>query len=350
MKGIAHFATGIAVATFFPQVVYGAAQALSFGPLLGGLAGLMPDTLDFKFVRYFERVDDEIDPGCIITATGLPDPQAMAERIAAAMKRAYQRGVSSPEGPVKIRLHTLRLGTDLWRRYSVTFDLANQQVIVAIGPAVTTAQVPYEGSEIPGLRTGRASIGAPIQHTYDAETQIDIFDGPSMAFERDGDAVRVTFLPWHRAWSHSLGMVLLLGALGTLIAPVYGLVMALAALAHIVEDQLGYMGSSLLFPFARKRTPGLGWMRSGGGLPNFLTVWISMAVVFLNLDRFSATPSIPVLPYLLGIIVAPSLFFVLLAAWDRFSAHRQAKQVRHPLTPAMLAAVEALDETSEVDI
>jgi len=91
MKGIAHFVTGVAVATFFPEVVYGAAQHLTFGPVLGGLAGLLPDTPDFKFVRYFERLDKEIDPAKLTTEAGHPDPQAIADRIAAAMDRAGQR-------------------------------------------------------------------------------------------------------------------------------------------------------------------------------------------------------------------------------------------------------------------
>ncbi len=337
MKGIAHFVTGVAAATFFPEIVHGAAQHLSFGPLLGGFAGLLPDTLDFKFVRYFYRLDDEIDPAKLITEDGHPDPQAIAERVAAAMNRAYERGRR-----VKVHLHTLKLGADLWRRYTVVFDLEQNQVVVRIGPVVTTGQVPYPGSEIAGLAPGRAQVNAPILHTYDAETSIDIFSGPSLAFERSGNAVEVTFLPWHRAWSHSLAIVLLLGAAGWLLAPVYGLAMALATLAHVLEDQLGFMGSNLLFPLTRRRTMGLGLIRSGDAIPNFLTVWIGLAVILLNLDRFSDAPSIPVLPYLLVAIVAPSLLFLGLAAWERARARQQS--------PGVLAAVEALDETHEVDI
>jgi membrane-bound metal-dependent hydrolase YbcI (DUF457 family) len=307
VKGIAHFITGVAVASFFPEVVHSAAQSLSFGPLLGGFAGLLPDTLDFKFVRYFERLDDEIDPAKLTTEAGRPDPQAIAEQITAAMNRAFETGKR-----VKVHLHTLKLGADLWQRYSVSFDLAHSQVIVRIGPVVTTGQVPYSGSEIPGLAPGRAQVDARIVHTYDAETSIDIFSGPSLAFDKTGDAVEVTFLPWHRAWTHSLAVVLLLGAMGWLLAPVYGLAMALAALAHVLEDQLGFMGSNLLFPATRKRMMGLKLIRSGDAIPNFLAVWISLAVILLNLDRFSDAPSIPVLPYLLGVIVAPCLFF---SAW-----------------------------------
>jgi membrane-bound metal-dependent hydrolase YbcI (DUF457 family) len=341
MKGIAHFITGVAVATFFPEVVYGATQHLSFGPVLGGLAGLLPDTLDFKFLRYFERLDQEIDPASITTEAGHPDPQGIAEQIAEAMNRAYEG-----ENRIEIQLHTLKLGADLWRQYSVIFDLKENGIVVHVGPVVTTGQVPIPGSEIPALAPGWAQAQAPILYTYDGEIVIDIFSGPSLAFKRAGDAVEVTFLPWHRAWTHSLFLVLLLGLAGLLVGPVYGLVMALAALAHILEDQMGYMGSNLLFPFTRGRMMGWKLFRSGDAIPNFLTVWISLTLILLNLDRFSAAPLIPVVPYLLLVIILPCLLLLGLWAWKTWL------RGRHPMRqPAVvLAAVEALDETAELDL
>jgi membrane-bound metal-dependent hydrolase YbcI (DUF457 family) len=325
VKGIAHFVTGIAITTFFPQIVHDAALALSFGPLLGGLAGLLPDTLDFKLVRFWEQPDSEIDPARIITPAGQPDTQAMAECIAAAMNRAFAAGSQT-----RLHLHTLKLGADLWRQYSVAFDLDHNQVVVRIGPIVTTAQVPYAGSEIPGLVPGRAQVGARIVPTYDAEMAIDIFSGPSLAFDRAGDAVQVTFLPWHRAWTHSLAMVLLLGTGGAFLAPVYGLAIALAALAHLLEDQLGFMGSSLFWPLSHRRARGLKLIHSGDAIPNLLAVWIGLATILLNLDRFSNTPSIPVLPYVLGVIVVPCLCFLLLGAWQ---ADRTPRPSAPDLTP-----------------
>jgi membrane-bound metal-dependent hydrolase YbcI (DUF457 family) len=341
VKGIAHFVTGVAIATFFPEVVQGAAQGLSFGPVLGGLAGLLPDTLDFKVVRYFSRVDDEIDPARITTETGYLDPQAIAERIAAAMNRAYECGEQ-----IRVHLHTVRLGADRWRRYSVTFDVAHNEVVVRIGPVVTTAQVAYTGSVPPGLGVGRAQVDAPIVPTYDAETSVDIFSGPSLAFQRGDEGVEVVFLPWHRAWTHSLLMALLLGAVGCLLKPIYGLVMALAVLAHVAVDQLGFMGSVWFFPLTRKRVAGLGWLRSGDPLPNFVTVWVGLATILLNLDRFSTAPSLPVLPYVLGVMVVPPLLLLGLGTWP--VGHGGAVGTR--LGPRGMAAVEALDETDEVDI
>lgn len=337
VKGIAHFVTGVAVATFFPEIVHGASQNLSFGPLLGGFAALLPDTLDFKFVRYLERRDEEIDPAKITTEAGNPDPQAIAERIASAMNRASESGER-----VKIHLHTLRLGPDLWRQWSVAFDPVHNQVLVRTGLAVTTGQVPYVGSEIPGPEMGRADVDSRILCTYGAEIQIDILSGPSLVFERAGDAVEVVFLPWHRAWTHSLGMALLLGAIGAFFSPVYGLVMALGVLTHIVEDQFGYLGSNLWFPLTRRRTTGLKLFHSGDALPNFLAVWIGMSVILLNLDRFSAAPVIPVLPYVLGVVVLPLLFFLGLEILSLFQRPRRPA--------AAFAIAEVLDEMDEVDI
>jgi membrane-bound metal-dependent hydrolase YbcI (DUF457 family) len=347
MKGIAHFASGLAVATFFPEVVYSASQSLSFAPLLGGVAGLLPDTLDFKVVRYFSRLEEEIDPATITDQAGRPDPQAIAQRIARAMNRALDSGEQ-----VNVHLHTHKLAVDLWQQYSVAFDLAKNQVVVRIGPAVTTGGIPV-ARDIPSTEAGRpaegrAQVRAPILHTYDGEITIDIFSGPSLTFERVGDDVQVTFLRWHRAWSHSLFMALVLGAAGLLVAPAVGLVMALATLTHAAQDQMGYMGCNWLFPFTRKRTMGLKLMRSGDAIPNFLTVWISLAIILLNLDRFSTAPSIPLVPYLLGVVVVPSLFLLGLAAWSRLRASRAPSAPRAPA--AVLAAVEALDETDEVDI
>jgi len=97
VKGISHFITGVALATFFPEVVQAGAQG-SLLPMLGGIGGILPDTLDFKFARYFERYDLEIDPG--------PEPNArdIAERVVGAMQRAYETGK-----PQNIMLHTIRL-------------------------------------------------------------------------------------------------------------------------------------------------------------------------------------------------------------------------------------------------
>ncbi len=291
MKGIAHFITGVALATFFPEVVQRAGDG-SLLPMLGGIAGIMPDTLDFKFVRYFEHYDLEIDPG--------PEPDAyeIAAQVASAMERAYETGE-----PQNLMLHTIRLGADLWRQYTIRFD--RDGVAVRIGPAVSTAQVPLPGSEPEPVRETRVPVDVPVVHTYDSEIKIDIFSGPSFKFERRGDRLRVHFLDWHRRWSHSLTLAAVLGLLGwALLGKWAGIVIGLGFLGHIVEDQLGFMGSNLFYPFTRDRTIGLQFIRSGDGIPNFLTVWSAIVLILFNLDRFSAQPRLAP-GWFIGLAVVP---------------------------------------------
>jgi membrane-bound metal-dependent hydrolase YbcI (DUF457 family) len=338
MKGIAHFAVGVAVATFFPGIVHDAAQCLAFGPVLGGIAGLLPDTLDFKLLRYLQRPDEVIDPAHFDTAepgTGQLDPQPMANRIAAAVDQAYESGHRA-----QIQLHTLQLGSDLWRRWCLEFDAPQRQVRVHLGPVVSTSQVARAGSVPAGLASGSAQVRAPLLVRENSEIVVDIFSGPSLSLEPGGDGVEVIFLPWHRAWTHSLLVALVLGLLGALLAPVYGVVVALAVLAHILVDQLGHMGSNLLFPFARRRTRGLGLFHSGDALPNFVTVWTSGALILFNLDRFSAQPTLAPWPYFSLAVALPALLLL----GTMLAPHRGQGRA----TPTPIG--EALEEGAEVDI
>ncbi len=109
MKGIAHFLTGIALATFFPEVVH-EAESGSLLPVLGGLGALIPDVLDFKFVQFWEDYDFEIDPG------SEPDADAIAEVIVNAIHTAH-----ATSQPMHLIAHTIRLRADLWRRYTIAF-------------------------------------------------------------------------------------------------------------------------------------------------------------------------------------------------------------------------------------
>jgi membrane-bound metal-dependent hydrolase YbcI (DUF457 family) len=98
--------------------------------------------------------------------------------------------------------------------------------------------------------------------------------------------VRLTFLPWHRRQTHSLVLAALAGLLAAALwGPAAGLAAALGYAVHVLEDQLGAMGSNLLWPFTRRRTPGLGLLRSGDAWPNVLTVLIAVALILINLIR-----------------------------------------------------------------
>ncbi len=345
MKGITHFLTGVALATFFPEVVRQAADG-SLLPVLGGVAGILPDTLDFKFARYFERYDLEIDPG------PNPDPRQIADALVGAMRRAYETGRSQ-----NVMLHTIRLGADLWRQYIVRFDPRRNQVVVRIGPVVNTGQVPFPGSEPEGLGEVAVPLDFPLVETYDEEYRVDIFSGPSFRFERVGDRLRVHFLDWHRRWSHSLTLAVLLGlgvaALGVLVerlggggvtrTPLWaGLVAALGFAGHILEDQLGFMGSNLFYPFTKGRMSGLRLLRSGDAIPNFLTVWLALALIFFNLDRFSAAPRLNPISYLLLAVGLP------LGVLGGFYALQRGRA--RPRSREFLRQRDIVAETEEVEV
>ena len=138
MKGISHFITGVALATFFPEVVQAGAQG-SLLLMLGDIGGVLPDTLDFRFARYFVIYDEEIDPGPEL------DAREIAEQVVGTMRRAHET-----EKPQNIMLHTIRPGADLWRQYTIRFDPRAGEVAVRVGPIVNTGQVPLPRSEPEG--------------------------------------------------------------------------------------------------------------------------------------------------------------------------------------------------------
>ena len=330
MKGISHFLSGIAMASFIPAVVQQSAQGVWLLTLAGACA-LLPDTLDFKFSRFLERPDDAIDPG------PQPDAQAIADRIAAAADAAFQTG-----RPRTVQLHTVKLGADAWQQYIVRFDTSHGEIAVRIGPVVTTSQVPVGASKREAPEA-RAKTSAPMNYTYDAEVKIDIFSGPSFRFERKGDAISVTFLPWHRAWSHSLTVAIGLGVIaGLLWGWLAGTVAALGYAVHVLEDQLGAMGSNLFWPLTRVRWPGLNLIRSGDAIPNFLTVWTACALTLFNLDRVADAPRLPQMPYLVGMVALPAI-----ALSAAYAIRRRQSQPRPVET---LRQADLVAETQETQV
>ena len=278
MKGIAHFVTGVGLASFFPGAVQAAADGNPLYFILGGAFGLMPDTLDFKFYRFFYRHDLYVDPD-----PREPDPQAIADALAAIIGRAAQEKRS-----LRIKLNTLMLGADYWQQYVVKFDDVKQEVLVWFGPVVNTGQVPVPGTTPEKPVVGRARLPCPIRQTYEAITTVDVFDGPSFSLVPESDGrVAMHFLPWHRGWSHSLLTGAFFAAIGGWI---WGwqaaAVIQLAFSGHVIEDQFGYMGSNLFWPVTRRRFKGLACWHAGDSWPNFLCVWLNCLLIFWNLDRF----------------------------------------------------------------
>jgi hypothetical protein len=314
MKGLTHFLSGAAAATFVRAAVDGAVESQSFALVLGGIFGILPDTLDFKFAQFLSRRDVEVDPH-----PDRIDPGEIARTVAAAAERAVDE-----RREVAVQLDTLPIGPDLWRQYFVRIHPRSRHVEVELGPAVSTSQVPHEiGLPDVGAR-GRAEIAHPVEYSYEGETTVDIFNGPSFGFRpaREGGGVEVEFLPWHRRWSHSLVLAAFLGLLtGLCFGPWAGVIAGLAYAVHVIEDQLGVMGSNLMWPLTRRRWPGLGLMHSSDALPNFAFVWLSLVLVVFNLNRFSASPAFPTgiwvpLVAVAGPIAALWILDKALSAWE----------------------------------
>lgn len=170
---------------------------------------------------------------------------------------------------------------------------------------------------------------------------METFDGATIELSRCGDDVHVGFLPWHRRWSHSLVVTACLGALLAWgLGWWHGLLYALASCLHILEDQLGHLGSSLFYPFVQKRISGLGLVHSGDMLPNLFTVWLSVQVILFNLDRFSPTPALQAGRYFALGLVLPWAIILLIARWQRQKG--QARERRSQ------AGQEVAAETEEI--
>lgn len=308
MKGFTHFISATAVGSCVPGAAQYAVDHTSFILLWGGVFGILPDTLDFKFNRFLHHYDTMYEPA------QEPDPDEIAAVVARHIERAQAEGK-----PVTLHLHTIKLGADLWRQYQIMFDSAAQTIRVEIGPIVNTGKVPIAGSEPQGKRTGSATVNCKFYQNYDTVTTVSIFSGPSFAFVPKANGVDVQFIPWHRSWTHSLTLGLLFGALawgivaltsGNWLYPgwMFGAVITLGFWTHIIEDQFGFMGSNLLFPLTKERAPGFHMMRAMDALPNFMVCWLSVALLFWNLSRTqSSFPSVTIsaFSYLLYVVVIP---------------------------------------------
>ena len=274
MKGIAHFAVGVGVVSCFPVAVAASSDGNPLYFILGGMFGLLPDTLDFKFARYFYAHNVRVTPDPLNN-----DPAVIAGAVASAMDTASDTGRA-----VRIKLDTIQLGSDKWQEYSVCFDVKHRCVTAAYGPVVDT------GGEALLHGEGKA-VSVPllcgVRIDYLATVTVGAFDGPVIEMRPINDrAVVPLFIPWHRRWSHSALAACLLGSLASVVwGAVAGLSVVLAYGLHVLLDQCGFMGSCLWFPLRRDRIPGLGIMHSGSVVGNTAVVWGACLVVFWNLSR-----------------------------------------------------------------
>ncbi len=303
MKGLTHFMSGVALASFFGPAVrmasrdMGAAGHPSFILVLGGLFGIMPDTLDFKVGQFFTKADYEIDPD-----PNNPNPQEMAEGLGKAMEEAARTGRM-----VKAQMYPMRLGADLWRQYVVKFDSEKNEVVVVINEAVTTSQVPVLGSEPKTNRVGRYRIQTKLIETHGRPSVVDIMSGPMFGFKpNDRGEVEIEFLPWHRTWSHSyiLGLMLAVpvAVIASLIAGwnigwLYGVIAFLGFAIHLTEDLTGHMGGSLAWPFQKSRSNGMSLFKASNPHANFTVDYTAAVIILFNLNRFAPEPAFTTSPF-----------------------------------------------------
>ena len=267
MKGIAHFISGVTVASFCPWAVEAAQNGNPAYFILGAVAGILPDTVDFKFYRFFYNHDIQIEPH-----PDQFDPQPIADAVAEAVSRAAE------DRRTTLKLATIKMGADNWRQYRVKIDVEAGEVRVQFGPVVSTGQVPQPDSLPEPRPVGLAKFDAPILQSYEPTYTVDIFDGPSFAFKRnEAGQVEIDFLPWHRNWSHSLTVGALLAAIAAIWTWQAGVVVFGAYIIHVIEDQMGHMGSNLFFPITKKRAPGFKMMHSGDAFPNFAGGWVCLS-------------------------------------------------------------------------
>ena len=300
MKGLTHFWTGVCVATFFPLVVRAAyiSDQILWVLLIpiGGLFGYLPDFLDFKFSRYMESEDYTITPGYHEL-----DPWVVAEKLAEAINKAY-----TSEKPVRVKLQTIRLPQGMWRRYSILFKTEEKEVRVKIGPLITTGLEVLKGTEPKPEKIASVKYKPNLQYGYESVTNVDIWDGPTFQFRRDGEVIKADFIQWHRRWSHSLTLGVFLGLLSALVAglgfmiadnplsdaeilTIFGVITG-GVWGHVIVDQLGWLGSNLWWPITGERKQGMGLTRSMDPMANFLTMFILTMLILWNLNSYAPEP------------------------------------------------------------
>lgn len=305
MKGIAHFASGLCAASFIPGVVEQAAQG-SLLIALGGACAMLPDTFDFRFAKFVEQRDADIIPD-----RERLDPQVVADALAREFARV------TPDRPRIVQFHPLRLGVVDWVTYALRFDVDKGDVVVTMNDA-----------------EARARVGK-LDYRYDGALEIIELGGPSLKLSQGENGYQIEFLPWHRQWSHSLVLAVAIGVvIALLIGPLAGLVGGLGYVVHVLEDQLGYLGSNLFWPFTRRRFDGMKLIHSGDAIPNVVTVWLSLTLLLLNLDRARDLPLIATGPFLGFAVVLPTVLLVAVYArrkWRRYSAALQTERNRDAL-------------------
>lgn len=301
MKGISHFAAGIAAASFFPEAIETAAGGNPLYMLLGGFFGLLPDTLDFKFIRYFCKYDIEVAPDPVN-----PDPDLIADALIKGLGDAW-----TLRRKVCVKFHTLRLAADRWLAYRIEIDRKKQRITVQFGDILDTGgnTVGWRNENLKAARR----MPCDLVSDYGGRVDVTFLEGPTLLLCPEKTFVRSVFIHWHREWSHSLMMACFAAGFVIMLVDVTaGLIAASALLLHVIMDQAGFMGNNLFYPLSSCRVRGERLLRSGTGIWNISAVWMSALLALWN-SGLRHTLEISMFPYLLraGLIPLLVLRFIL---------------------------------------
>ncbi len=312
-----------------------------YGDIKSGMEVRLPGFLDMdEFGRKWVVAD-------------APHPQLIAETIAKAIDEAYEK-----DKLVTVKIFNIRMAADVYRRFLVHYDSPSRTIKVYMGPLVTTGGLPIKGTDTPEYRrVGEARTRYPFIKVYPRPTIIDAFSGPEIGYRKtvlpDGkEIVEEVFIPWHRGFSHSFtgGIVaaLLLMPILWLIGYPHWLQLTIAAMLgywmHVIEDQLGFMGSNLFPPITKNRIPGLMLGPNIYTGMNFATSWLMIALMTWNINRFA--PERPIAlpdPLVLLVLAAPSIMIYIYGIYDSIKFRRLYKAYWK-----QMAALEALEEREEV--
>jgi membrane-bound metal-dependent hydrolase YbcI (DUF457 family) len=263
MKGITHFCAGIAVASCFPYAIETASSGNPICFIIAGIMAAVPDTIDFKFLCFVKFVDYRIIPEYENF-----DPDFIAEKVAEA---AHQCHLTNKKK--RIRLCSVRTSAEDWFEYSISFR--GNEIIVK------------ENSDKKSPKKGTAKCLLPFHCSYDATTTATIFVGPTITLTPEEGYTQVDFIDWHRGFSHSFAMAIVLSVLISIFINTTVGIIALAAYgSHILLDQFGHMGSAILWPFKKTKISGCSLCHSSSRFANIFTVAVSTLIVFANIFYF----------------------------------------------------------------
>jgi len=302
-----------------------------------------------KEMLVFGYVDVDGD-GIKLVVSDAPHPQGIAEAIAKAIEEAYEKGETI------VKIHNIRLPGDVYRQFIIHLDPPKREVRVEMGPIVTPGGVAI-GGEVPDYRrVGIAKVSVPFIKTYPKPIRVDSFSGPEIAFRKaefkGKTVVKDRFLPWHHGFSHSLTMGMIIGILVfvffKLVGYAHATELALATMIgqwlHVLEDQLGFMGSNLLPPITKDVIPGFKLGESGSGLTNFSTAWLMIAFMIWNFNRFTDPRPIPIADWKLLLLLAwPSIIGFAIAIARSFRLRKEISKLMDYYTN-----LEAFEEMEEV--